>query len=150
MRVYRITDRSYAADPLNGIGAAQAGGRWNSRGIRVAYTGESRSLVLLEMLVHIDRNCVPPSHVLVPIDIPDAAIADLPLLPAGWDRHPYDPQVQSVGDQWIADGTSLALRVPSAVVRGEFNILVNPVHPTFAQVVVHPHEPLVVDARLLL
>jgi RES domain-containing protein len=148
MRVYRITARQYANDPLNGIGAASSGARWNSKGVRMGYTGSTRSLVTLEMLVHVSRDSVPTDRVMVLIDIPDDAIVTLDPLPRGWDKLLYDTEVQAVGDAWIRRGDSLALRVPSAVVRQEFNILVNPAHARFREVVVAPHEPLVLDQRL--
>jgi len=148
MRVYRITAQRYANDPLNGIGAALSGARWNSKGVRMGYAGSSRSLVTLEMLVHVSRESVPTDRVMVPIDIPDDAIAVLEPLPPGWNRLPYRAAVQAAGDAWILRGDSLALRVPSAIVPSEFNVLVNPAHARLRDVVVAAHEPLVLDPRL--
>ena len=50
MRVYRISRPEYVATALLGNGAALAPGRWNSRGVRLAYTASSVSLAMLEIL----------------------------------------------------------------------------------------------------
>ena len=59
MRVYRISRPEYVATALLGNGAALAPGRWNSRGVRLAYTASSVSLAMLEILVHVNREDVP-------------------------------------------------------------------------------------------
>ncbi|MCI0493899.1 RES family NAD+ phosphorylase, partial [candidate division KSB1 bacterium] len=38
---------------LTGTGARQYGGRWNHKGTGIIYTSESRSLAILEYLVHV-------------------------------------------------------------------------------------------------
>lgn len=148
MRVYRITGRAYADDPLSGIGAAITGARWNSKGIRMGYTARSRSLAILELLVHVGRRSVPLDRVMVPIDIPDDAVDVLDHPPDGWNALPYRANVQAVGDVWIQEGRSLALRIPSAIVPDEFNVLVNPLHARRGEVVVHAPGALVWDSRL--
>ena len=148
MRVFRIIDARFAADPLSGVGAALAGARWNSRGARMGYTSSSRALAMMELLVHVGRDNVPTNRRLLPIDIPDQAIVDLAPLPAGWDALPYRTGVQAVGNAWIAACSSLALRVPSAIVPDEFNVLVNPSHPDFGRIVVGEGVALVWDQRL--
>lgn len=149
MRAYRITTLTLAHDCLAGIGAALYGGRWNSKGTRIGYTAGSRSGAILEMLVHVgDRRNVPVDRVIVPIDVPDDAIGMLDTLPRGWDKLPYSPAVQRAGDTWARTGSELALRVPSAVVREEWNVLINPLHERFGEIVIGKAEPLVLDARL--
>jgi RES domain-containing protein len=149
MRVYRITTLALAHDCLAGIGAALYGGRWNSKGTRIGYTAASRSGAILEMLVHVgDRRTVPSNRVIVPIDVPDDAIDVLDTLPRGWDRLPYSTAVQRAGDTWARAGRALALRVPSAVVREESNVLINPLHARFVEIAIGKAEPLVLDERL--
>ncbi len=54
-----------------------------------------------------------------------------------------------IGDAWIRAQRSLALRVPSAVVPEEYNLLVNPVHPRFSELrIIGSPEPVVFDPRL--
>ena len=78
MRVYRISRPEYVATALLGNGAALAPGRWNSRGVRLAYTASSVSLAMLEILVHVNREDVPEGRRMLAYEIPDAALAELP------------------------------------------------------------------------
>ncbi|MBP7366919.1 MAG: RES family NAD+ phosphorylase [Pseudoxanthomonas sp.] len=150
MRVYRISRPEYVATALLGNGAALAPGRWNSRGVRLAYTASSVSLAMLEILVHVNREDVPEGRRMLAYEIPDAALAELPpnRWPRGWDKLPYSDAVRRVGDGFVRDGRQLALRVPSAVARGEFNVLVNPAHPQFGQIRLLADDPLALDPRL--
>jgi len=52
-----------------GIGAREGGGRWNSPGTAVIYTGRTITIVALEKLVHI-AGVVPADLVLVRIELP--------------------------------------------------------------------------------
>ena len=150
MRVYRISRPEYVATALLGNGAALAPGRWNSRGVRLAYTASSVSLAMLEILVHVNREDVPEGRRMLAYEFPDAALAELPpnRWPRGWDKLPYSDAVRRVGDGFVRDGSQLALRVPSAVARGEFNVLVNPAHPQFGQIRLLADDPLALDPRL--
>ena len=150
MRVYRISRPEYVATALLGNGAALAPGRWNSRGVRLAYTASSVSLAMLEILVHVNREDVPEGRRMLAYEIPDAALAELPpnRWPRGWDKLPYSDAVRRVGDGFVRDGRQLALRVPSAVARGEFKVLVNPAHPQFGQIRLLADDPLALDPRL--
>jgi RES domain-containing protein len=40
------------------------------------------------------------------------------------------------------------LQVPSAVIRAEFNYLINPLHPRFEELVIGSPEPFRFDSRL--
>jgi RES domain-containing protein len=51
MRAYRLCRARYPA--YDGEGARRAGGRWNSKGTRILYMSENRSLSVLEVLVHL-------------------------------------------------------------------------------------------------
>lgn len=148
MHVYRITARQHAHDPLSGQGAAISGARWNSVGTRMGYTAGSPPLAILELLVHLPRDCVPPDRVMLTIEVPDTDIVALTDLPEGCDRLPYSTKVQKAGDAWVRSASSLALRVPSAIVPRESNILVNPLHPRMSALRVLESGPLVWDARL--
>jgi RES domain-containing protein len=54
----------------------------------------------------------------------------------------------SIGDAWFDASQSVALRVPSVVVRGEYNLLLNPEHPDMAQIAIGRPEPFFFDPRL--
>lgn len=55
---------------------------------------------------------------------------------------------QQIGAAWCAAGRSLLLPVPSAVVEGEWNVLINPLHPDAARITVSTSKPFRFDARL--
>ena len=51
-------------------------------------------------------------------------------LPDGWnDEFNFMPETQKRGDDFVRRRKNLILRVPSAVVKGEYNFLINPKHP---------------------
>ena len=148
MRVYRISKPAYVGTALSGQGSSMSPGRWNSRGVRLAYTAGSSALAMLELLVHLDKEDVPSGLRLLSYDVPDDAILELDPRPAGWDRLPYSAAVRAAGDAWIASAVSLALRVPSAIARHEFNVLINPAHLGFLKLRRLDDEDLALDARL--
>jgi RES domain-containing protein len=132
VRVWRICRERYAADPLSGRGGLVVSGRWATKGRRVVYTSGSLSLASLEFLVHVDRVLLPPDLVQVEVDVPDripASEIDVVPLPKGWRDHPAPTTLRAFGDAWLAGGTTAILRVPSAVIPEESNVLLNPDHP---------------------
>lgn len=150
MRIYRISKPEYVPVALHGHGSAIAPGRWNSPGVRIGYTASSVALAMLEMLVHVHKEDVPAGLRLLAYQVPDIAVFELPTQawPPGWSELPYSDQVRQVGNAFVREGLHLAMRVPSAVARGEFNILVNPAHVQFAAVELVEDEPLALDQRL--
>jgi RES domain-containing protein len=149
MRLWRLTRATHAAAPLSGQGAAIAGGRWNSPGVRLAYTSTSRPLAVLEMLVHVTRDTVPPEMILIPIDVPDRWVAQPERLPAEWSNLPISAGARNLGDTWVQEARSVALLVPSIVLPAERNVLINPAHPQIRRVRVLPPERFAFDRRLL-
>lgn len=57
-------------------------------------------------------------------------------------------QFKYIGDPFIQAGNYLALKIPSAVMPEEFNILLNPEHPLFKKINVIYTRQLRVDERL--
>jgi len=118
-----------------GHGARMVGGRWNPPGVAIGYGAESAELAVLELLMHTAPNWVPERRLLVEFELPDDAVKFLTKLPAKWDKpEPYSPQVQKIGADWASGGSSLALRVPSAVLPFRSNVLVNPAHARFQEI----------------
>ena len=69
---------------------------------------------------------------LASIRIPDDIIPEeitTSSLPKNWREYPAPPELADIGTDWALRNESLLLRVPSAVVKREFNILINPRHP---------------------
>lgn len=151
MEVFRITRGKYAKD-MSGAGAGQAGGRWNEKGVAVIYTSASRPLAALEYLAHITSISVAPAHlVLVTYLIPDKArmkTVDISALPKEWDYFPYHATPVSIGTAWAEKAETLLLKVPSALMAGEYNIIINPKHPDISMVKFRKIEPFQYDDRL--
>lgn len=150
MRVFRILKSKHAASPLSGDGARLVGGRWNSPGRPVVYTEGSLALAQLEILVHLpDPGMLLQSYHYAEIFVPDTCIArlDAAKLPQDW-RTPENPACKKTGDRWLEKATAAALLVPSAVVLGEDNLLLNPEYPDFPGIKANPAHPLLFDPRL--
>ena len=90
------------------------------------------------------------SYVLIPAEVPDEFVerVDPGSLEEGWAQQPPGPASQHIGDVWLRDGRSLALRVPSVIVPGEFNFLLSPLHPDFGAISIGEPVPLPIDSRL--
>lgn len=153
MRVFRIAKSIYIND-LSGSGARENGGRWNHKGIAIVYTSESRALAILECLVNLP----------VPVDLRDfdLKIASLVIpdriipkeisisdLPSNWRNYPAPPELADLGTKWALTKKTLLLRVPSAVIHREFNILINPLHPDMKHVKIIHIENYKLNNRLL-
>ena len=150
MRFWRICRRRYAAEAATGEGARLYGGRWNSRGVRVLYASTSLALAAVETFVNLEPNLRPPDLVSIEAEIPHAlkiARIDEKMLPRGW-HETRDESLRAYGDDWIRGGKSVALLVPSAAIRGEWNILLNPVHPGFSTIVFRDPMPFEFDMRM--
>jgi len=77
MKVFRITSKKYASDNY-GSGGAIFGGRWNKKGSSFLYTGESKEIALLELIVHTPPAIVPDLE-LMTLDIPDDSIFEIEI-----------------------------------------------------------------------
>lgn len=152
MIVYRLTTSQYKND-LSGRGAEIAGGRWNNKGIPVLYTASSRALAAFEIAVHTLLNVVPAGYMMITIRVPDSIIPksiNEKDLPENWRAFPQMKQTKALGDQFFKEGRHLALRVPSAVVEGDYNILLNPLHKDFHKIKIIEAKPFEFDQRLFL
>ena len=151
LTVWRIAKTRHASSVFDGEGARLNGGRWNSVGVRVAYASESLALASLEVLVGLQKSSVLASYSIVSAQIDEASVGTVPLasLPGNWRSHPPAPESQAIGDRWVAEGRSLALKVPSVIIEAESNYLVNPAHPDFGTITISAPTPYAFDARLL-
>jgi RES domain-containing protein len=150
MFVYRIAKKKYIED-LTGIGARLYGGRWNRKGTGLIYTSESRALALVEFLVNVPFSMLPSKLYIATVEIEDQIRPiEIPLgeLPKNWRKFPAPEELAEIGSKWAVSNKSLALRVPSAVVPHEFNILLNPSHPDIRHVAITTVEGLEMDKRL--
>lgn len=151
MRLFRIARAKHIND-TTGAGARIYGGRWNEKGVGVIYTSESRALAALEFLVHVPMPLTPGDLRIIYFDVPERLVSralDVAVLPGNWRDYPPPPELAARGTHWVHAGESLLLRVPSAIVEHEFNVLINPAHPDFKAVEISTPELFVFDRRLL-
>jgi RES domain-containing protein len=116
-------------------GSCSSPARWHSAGRRVLYLADSPTGALLEARVHLlaHRERLPRGFRLHEVEIPARApLAELPgtRLPPRWKRR--QRWTRELGDAWHASGASAALRVPSALVDGASNFVLNLEHPALA------------------
>jgi len=149
MIVCRLSKSKYSSD-LTGKGAERSGGRWNNKGVAMIYTGESRALCTTEIAVHMPLGNIPMDYEIIFIEIPDASISefDITTLPEDWRSFPHPHFTREIGDQFISDTICLVLKVPSAVVPGDFNYLINPYHKDFSSVKIVEIGSFEFDVRL--
>lgn len=150
LTVWRLCTAKYTGSAYDGEGARLYGGRWSPKGMPLTYTAESRSLAILEVLANADE---PGQLALVPWVFLRAELAieliETPArVPDDWRQFPHSSATRDFGAKWAKEQRSAALRVPSAVVPGEFNYLINPAHPDFKRVKIGKPEPFNFDARL--
>jgi RES domain-containing protein len=147
MTVYRFTHKNYGID-ISGEGARLKGGRWNSKGFPVVYTSTTISLSLLELVIHSASYDEIQSNLLMKINIPDHLIPPLTALALKTDW-PRDPDYSRfIGNAFIKSKQSLLLKVPSAIITEESNILINPLHPDIKKIKDITASPFQFDSRL--
>lgn len=147
MRVWRICPRDESAQAFEG---STDEGRWNEPGVPFVYASASRALATLEFVVHLDSKPVPDLVAIsgeVPEDVTVSTV-DEHELPPGWRRPEGHAELRRRGTEWARAARSAVLSVPSAVVSGDRNYLLNPCHPDFARIAVLEPEAFQLDPRL--
>ena len=149
MEVFRIIKEKYASQ----LSASGVENRWNKTGEFVIYTGASRSLSTLELIVH--RNAVVPEidYRVMVISLPDDDKFYTQLLiknlPGNWRSMSAYAKLQQTGSQWYLQQSSLILKVPSVIIPNEYNYIINTKHPDYNQVKLVRIEKYFWDDRLL-
>ena len=153
MIVYRIERAKYLQTTLQGLGAALSSGfRWNSLNTRLVYTSQSRALATLEVSVHLDLSeDLPDDRHYVEINIPDSLqILEVNIddFPFNWNNKPPTTTTQIIGDDFVFYNQAAVLKVPSCIVAGEHNYLLNPFHPVFKKITVLNTGKMQFDLRI--
>jgi RES domain-containing protein len=149
MEVWRIFPGRFRDSAFSGVGGLYAARRWNRLGTLMVYTATSRALAALEFFVNLEPNEAPDDLLMAEAMVPDAYIEaiDLGLLPRNW-RALNNVRCREIGSAWAESLRSVALRVPSAVVDEDWNVLLNPKHPDFANVEIGSPKPFRFDERM--
>ncbi|MBK9256942.1 MAG: RES family NAD+ phosphorylase [Saprospiraceae bacterium] len=146
--LYRIAKSKYIRD-LSGEGARLYGGRWNRPGVPVLYTSETRSLAVLELLVHFNAVAalkqrysvvclsLDKKHIYDPENLQKENLFQMSNNAEFWDMTEY----------YFNEKNVLAIRVPSALIHQEYNVLLNPLHDAFDELQVLGYENKVFDQR---
>ena len=140
MKVWRIAKSEHAGsieEMLSGEGAASYGGRWNPKGVRAVYCSENSSLAALEILANLARPAAFPHHRVLDLDVPDHLIAVATAV--GGDA-------RQTGARMLRE--HLAIMAHSPVNPLERNVVINPVHPDFHEIVPGEIRTFVFDRRL--
>lgn len=150
MRVWRISKAKYAHSAFSGEGAKLFDARWNLAGAPMVYTSFSLALAAIEFFVHLDPSEAPTGLVFLMAEVPDNLAVErveVAQLPRDW-RRTENTLLQQLGTDWVRSQRSVALIVPSAAVEGEWNVLLNPIHPDFKKIEISEPRPFRYDARM--
>ncbi len=151
MRGYRLVKKRWSKQAFDGEGARRYGGRWNSKGKRCVYLASTPSLALLEIMVHLDDYSLLADYALYQMALPDSSLLELDpnSLPQDWDGDPAPLSTARIGDEWLGSLESTALYVPSTIVPIERNLLINPAHQQYSEILESVKEiDFKVDPRL--
>jgi RES domain-containing protein len=150
MEVFRLARKKYPVD-LSGKGASISGARWNSKGTEIIYCAQSRALAMAEVLVHLSLATLPSDFVMLTIDIPDhisVEVLDTNKLSIDWNVFPCTFETPLLGDDFIRRNEACVLKVPSAVVKGDFNFLINQYHADFYKIEIIEQVDFPFDKRI--
>ena len=108
------------------------------------YASTALSLTCLELLVHLSPDQIPLDYVYTAAEIPP-------------DPTPHDfrgslrdaEATRRYGHGWATSLSSLAIYVPSVIIPVEYNVLLNPMHAAFQEVIWDAPRPFEFDPRLL-
>lgn len=148
--VYNIRKEQFAS----GLTASGVANRWNKSEEFVIYTGSSRALSALELVVHRSAISLETAYKLLVIELTvnDADIQEIlpDELPSDWQSLKNYPKLQAMGSEWYRAQKAVALKIPSAVIPQESNYLLNTKHPDFSKKVsLKAVEDFDWDGRLL-
>lgn len=149
MELYRITREKYASK-LESSGRAN---RWNTEKQYVVYASSSRSLAALELVAH--RNAIMEGfgYKMVVIRVPDQKelmqSLDTKKLVLDWHLLENRAITQQHGGEWYLNKKSAILKVPSAIIKEEYNYILNTTHPDFSKIRIAQLEEFIWDKRLL-
>jgi len=102
--------------------------------------------------VHCDLDLLPLDLMAIEIEVPPRIkVAEIAAsdLPRNWRRHPVPPALQRLGNDWLAQAQTVVLRLPSALVPTESNLLLNPLHRDFRDIRIIRRIRFAFDERLV-
>jgi RES domain-containing protein len=147
MLAYRITHKLYSSK----LFASGLAGRWNGNGKKVIYCADSVALAFLENMVRRQGVGFNDDFRTMILNIPDTLGIQTVApkhLPAGWRDITDYSKCQPIGNDWYDGGKFPVLKVPSAILRESFNLVINTLHADFKMVKLIKTADLVPDERI--
>jgi RES domain-containing protein len=148
---WRIIKAQHVHKAFDGEGARIAGGRWNKIGIPMIYTADSLALAALEIMVHLPGSeSLKNIFLRIPVRFDRRLVKSLNLvdLPDDWDNLPPPDSTQTIGTRWALKKESALYKVPSTIIREEFNYLINPLHPDVKKLTIGSAQKFAFDPRI--
>ncbi len=148
---WRIVRASRAKTAFTGEGPWRYGGRWNSPGVHVVYVSEHQSTAAFEIFIHRVPFILEEKYKAFHLEWPNGftEIFLIKNLPANWRVNPPPAETMKIGDRWAQERRSAVLALPSAISPADTNFLLNPEHPDFKRIRIHPPIDYDFDPRLL-
>ncbi|PYK70772.1 MAG: hypothetical protein DME44_10140 [Verrucomicrobia bacterium] len=142
---------SRANTAFTGEGPWRYGGRWNSPGVHVVYVSEHQSTAAFEVFANRVPFILEEKYKAYHLEWPDGLTEIFPIkkLPASWRVTPPPAETMEIGDRWVQERRSAVLALPSAISPDDTNFLLNPEHPDFKRIRIHPPIDFAFDPRLL-
>ena len=134
MQVYRLFENN----PLHAsLGYGGGGGRWNHPGTPLIYASNTISLPFLELYSIKGPAVTTSKWILAGLEIEgEIPMLEQDNLPGDWNMRPHSRTTKDFGTAWANSKEMLCLKIPSARIPLsayplEFNLLINPLHPSF-------------------
>jgi RES domain-containing protein len=151
MEVFRLSTTKHSRS----LSASGAANRWNTIGQTVLYTGATRALATLELIVHIrnDKPIVPYEMMIISLPDDSDLIQEIKpaTLPTNWRTYSAYSTLQSIGSKWYKENKFLIMKVPSAIIPQEHNYVINTSHSLYSKgVILVRQEDYFFDDRLFI
>jgi RES domain-containing protein len=134
---FRASQTNNLHSVFSGEGGLVTSGRWNHLGRKVIYCSESIALCTLEWLSHHGLSVSGFDYYRYAIDIPNPLIKKIlpDDLPKEWNYTPATDITRDFAETHLfLNDNQLALTVPSVLVPEEFNLIINPAHKDFSNI----------------
>lgn len=147
MDLWRISNHR----SLTGEGGLRYSARWHTAGRPIVYLAASPAGAMVEVLVHLElqEDELPPSYTLLKVEFPaDVAIEEIRIA----EKEAWKTNLsisRRLGDEWLKNGKTALVRVPSAILPNTFNYLLNPLHRNAKHIKIASATRARFDPRLL-
>lgn len=116
----------------------------------MVYLAGSLSLAALEVLANLDDTALLCGYASIQVTFDSRLSKEwgIDSLPRDWNDIPPATSTRTFGTAWVNSAVSCLLSVPSAIIPGESNYLLNPLHPDIRKVQIGRPNEFEWDRRL--